>query len=171
MVRTGKMRRVPFGGGGNDKEARYVYIRTFGYFDVFVDGHILDFPSKKGKELLAVLVDRKGGICTTEELITVLWENEPLTQTTSGRYRQTFKRLKRFLEESGAGQILVSKRGGKCIDTSRVTCDFYQYMKGDERYRRLFGRSYMTNYSWAETTLAMLLSIERKRGSSRETDQ
>ena len=40
----------------------HIFIRTFGYFDVFVDGVPILFRSEKAKELLALLVDRRGGI-------------------------------------------------------------------------------------------------------------
>lgn len=54
-----------------------VYIRTFGAFDVFVDNTPLSFRSAKAKELLALLVDRCGGILTSREGFTLLWENHP----------------------------------------------------------------------------------------------
>lgn len=136
-----------------------VYIRTFGYFDVFIDGKIFEFTSKKGKELLAILVDRNGGICTTEEAISILWENEPLDSAMTGRYRQVAWRLKKALDEAGIGDIIISKRSGKSVDNSRFDCDLYQFLSGEEKYRTLFHHHYMTNYSWAENTLAILEAI------------
>ncbi|MCD8169036.1 MAG: hypothetical protein LUE94_06915 [Clostridiales bacterium] len=139
-----------------------IHIRTFGYFDVFVDGQILDFTSRKGKELLAILVDRNGGVCTSEDIISMLWENEPMSRTISSRYRQTVKRLKRFLDEAGIGDILVSKKGGKCVDTTRFTCDFYEYLKGNTHYRKMFHHLYMTNYSWGGEYTCSTICHERR---------
>lgn len=45
-------------------ENRTVSIRTFGYFDIFVGDTSIAFRNKKSKELLALLVDRKGGADT-----------------------------------------------------------------------------------------------------------
>ena len=44
-------------------EGKRIVIRTFGYFDIFVDGGNVPFSCKKAKELLALLVDRKRRIC------------------------------------------------------------------------------------------------------------
>ena len=38
-------------------EGKRIVIRTFGYFDIFVDGETIPFSCKKAKELLALLVD------------------------------------------------------------------------------------------------------------------
>ena len=38
-----------------------VYIQTFYGFDVFVNGRVIYFPSKKSKELLAILINQRGG--------------------------------------------------------------------------------------------------------------
>ena len=46
-------------------EGKRIVIRTFGYFDIFVDGETIPFSCKKAKELLALLVDRRGGFVTT----------------------------------------------------------------------------------------------------------
>ena len=40
-------------------EGKRIVIRTFGYFDIFVDGETIPFSCKKAKELLALLVDRR----------------------------------------------------------------------------------------------------------------
>jgi hypothetical protein len=39
---------------------KQVFIRTFGYFDIFVNSHPIEFSCSKAKELLALLVDRGG---------------------------------------------------------------------------------------------------------------
>ena len=36
-----------------------VYIQTFYGFDVFVNGRVIYFPSKKSKELLAILINQR----------------------------------------------------------------------------------------------------------------
>ena len=57
-------------------EGKRIVIRTFGYFDIFVDGETIPFSCKKAKELLALLVDRRGGFVTTGDAISYLWEDE-----------------------------------------------------------------------------------------------
>ena len=41
-----------------DAEKQEFYVKTFGHFEVFANGHPLVFEREKAKELLAVLVDR-----------------------------------------------------------------------------------------------------------------
>ena len=134
-----------------------VQIRTFGYFDVFVNDTPIPFRNEKSKELLALLVDRKGGYVTSEEAIGFLWEDAPADSLTLARYRKVALRLKNTLEEYGISGIIESVNGKRRIVPERVQCDLYDYISGKEAYAGLFKGSYLTNYSWAENTLAELL--------------
>ncbi len=133
-----------------------VYIRTFGYFDVFIHDKPIVFRSKKAKELFALLVDRCGGYISSEEAISFLWEDEPINSVTLARYRKVALRLKNTLEEYGISEVMAVVDGRRRIVTEAVRCDLYQYLSGKEAYAQLFKGSYLTNYSWGETTLAQL---------------
>lgn len=133
-----------------------VYIRTFGYFDVFVGEKPIPFRNKKSKELLALLVDRRGGYITSEEAIGFLWEDEPVSPVTLARYRKVALRLKNTLEEYGISDVVESVDGKRRIVMENVKCDLYDYLSGNEKDSQLFKGSYLTNYSWGETTLAEL---------------
>lgn len=137
-------------------ENRAVSIRTFGYFDVFVGDRPIAFRNKKAKELFALLVDRKGGYVSSEEAIGFLWEDEPANTVTLYRYRKVALRLKNTLEEYGISDIIESVDGKRRIVMEKVQCDLYQYLSGREGYAQLFKGSYLTNYSWGETTLGEL---------------
>lgn len=139
-------------------EKRKVSIRTFGYFDVFIGDRPIAFRNKKAKELLALLVDRKGGYVTSEEAISFLWEDEPVNTVTLARYRKVALRLKNTLEEYGIADIMETTDGKRCIVREKVQCDLYDYLSGKEEYAQLFKGSYLTNYSWGETTLGELLN-------------
>lgn len=135
-----------------------VYIRTFGYFDVFVGGNPIAFKNKKSKELFALLVDRRGGYVSSEEAISFLWEDETVNAVTLARYRKVALRLKNILEEYGIAEIMESVDGKRRIVADRVQCDLYDYLTHKEEFAQLFKGSYLTNYSWGETTLGELLS-------------
>lgn len=137
-------------------ENRTVSIRTFGYFDVFVGEKPIAFRSRKSKELFALLVDRRGGYVSSEEAIGFLWEDESVNPVTLARYRKVALRLKNLLEEYGISEIVESVDGKRRIVTEKVRCDLYDYLSGEKEYARLFKGSYLTNYSWGETTLAEL---------------
>ena len=136
---------------------RSVYIRTFGYFDVFVDDRPIAFRNEKSKELFALLVDRRGGFISSEEAISFLWENEPANSVTLARYRKVALRLKNILEEYGIADIVESVNGKRRLATEKVRCDLFDYLTGQEEFSQLFKGSYLTNYSWSENTLATLL--------------
>lgn len=139
-------------------ENRTVTIRTFGYFDVFVGDTPIAFRNKKSKELFALLVDRKGGYVTSEEAISFLWEDEPVNTLTLSRYRKVALRLKSTLEEYGIPDIVESVDGKRRIVLDKVECDLYNYLSGKVEYLPLFKGSYLTNYSWGETTLGELVN-------------
>lgn len=134
------------------------YIRTFGYFDVFVDEKPIPFRNKKSKELLALLVDRRGGYVTSEEAITFLWEDEEFNAVTQSRYRKVALRLKNTLEEYGVADIVESVDGKRRVVTELVRCDLYDYLSQKKEFSQLFKGSYLTNYSWGENTLGELLN-------------
>ena len=63
-----------------------IFVRTFGNFELFVDGETLHFSRKPAKELLAYLVDRKGSAVTRKELCSVLLQDaSAATPTTTSR--------------------------------------------------------------------------------------
>ena len=139
-------------------EQRKIYIRTFGYFDVFIDDKPIAFRNKKAKELLALLVDRRGGYVTSEQAIGYLWENEPANAVTLARYRKEALRLKNALEEYGIGHIMESVDGKRRIIPENIECDLYEYLSGKEEYSGRFKGSYLTDYAWGEMTLGELMN-------------
>lgn len=139
-----------------DPSAKSVRVRTFGYFDVFVNEKPIAFRNEKSKELFALLVDRRGGFVSSEEAISFLWEDEPATTVTLARYRKVALRLKNLLEEYGISDVVESVNGKRRIVTEKVQCDLYDYLSGKEEHAQLFKGSYLSNYSWGETTLAEL---------------
>jgi len=44
----------------------------------------------------------------------------------------------------------------------KVQCDLYDYLSGKEDFAQSFNGSYLTNYSWAETTLGALATQHMK---------
>ena len=134
-----------------------VAIRTFGYFDVFVDGQPIPFRSEKAKELLALLVDRRGGFVSSSEAISILWEDEPITNQTRTRYRKVAMRLKDALADHGISDIMETVRGKRRIVPENVSCDLLDYLANAPGAAAQFRGCYLQNYSWGEVTLSELL--------------
>ena len=129
-----------------------VFVKTFGYFDVFVDGKSVSFPSAKSKELLALLVDRNGGVVNTEQAIAVLWEGRKYDETVQSLFRKVLKSLRLSLEEAGISDILVDNRNQRSIDKSKFACDYYDFLEnGKNENTKYFGK-YMEQYDWAKET-------------------
>ena len=134
------------------------YIKTFGNFDVFVDGKVVMFSNKKAKELLALLVDKCGGSLNMEQIIDVLWEDRPFDENTKTLYRIALKNLRDTLAKVGAAEMLIETRGQRSVDTGKVDCDYYDLLK-QKKQKGVFDGEYMTNYSWGEYTLAKIYEI------------
>lgn len=137
-----------------------VFIKTFGSFDIYIDGEIINFSRQKPKELLALLIDKMGSTVTPGMAISCLWEEKENDKTTSALYRMTGKRLKEILENLGIGFIL--KNGYKSVDTEVFECDYYYAINGRKAYLEKFNEDYMPNYFWAENTNAKLYNMKNK---------
>lgn len=140
--------------------AKRVYLRTFGHFDVFVDGKPLCFSRQKSKEILAYLVDRRGGIATVDQIVAALWEDRAGEACVRACYQTAFKDLRKDLERAGVGEILMSNRNQKTIDTGAVECDYYDLLAGDRQALEAFPGQYMADYSWAEPTTAHCAQVK-----------
>lgn len=146
----------------NSTQSRYqedVFIKTFGNFDVFLKNKPLKCKNAKAKELLAFLVDQRGGTVNNAQVFMALWENQEYTNSTSTYVRRTVRALREELECYGIGDIFVSNRNCYCIDVNRFVCDFYKLMDEDELMVDRYNGEYMTQYYWGETTIPL---IERK---------
>ena len=132
------------------------YARTFGHFDLFVNNVPITFSSAKEKELLALLVDRNGGTLTSDEAIAILWEDELPDERVKARYRKLAMSLKNTLDKNGVSDIIINDNGTRSINTNILHCDYYDLLEGSESAKKSFHNAYMSDYSWAEDTLASL---------------
>ncbi len=133
-----------------------VFIRTFGSFDIFVDNRAIAFTNDKAKELLAILVDRREGFVTPSQAISYLWEDEPSNKKVLSRLRKVALLLKRQLEKYGIDNIVESVNGKRRLVMRKgIDCDYYTLLSNDVSIQPFVG-TYMPEYSWAETTNAIL---------------
>ena len=135
--------------------SRY-YARTFGYFDFFIEGEPIAFKSAKAKELLALLIDRRGGIVTSEQMIATLWENRPNDDATQNLASKLTKTLYKELESVNAQEILHIGRGVRNINVDKIDCDLYSALDGEMNAMRHYCGEYMNEYSWGEYRVPVL---------------
>ena len=138
------------------RNKRKIFARTFGNFDLFVNGEAIMFKSAKAKELLALLVDRQGGTVNTGQIIATLWEDRPNDEATQSLCSKISKTLQEELDQYGIGDILVQSRGVKRVDVEKFDCDLYDFLNGDEQAIKKYLGEYMSEYSWAEERAAIL---------------
>ena len=140
------------------QEQKRVTVQTFGYLNILIDGEPVVFEHEKAKELLAVLIDRQGKFVSSGEIISCLWEDEAVNENTQSRCRKAAYHLRRILAAYGLDDLLESTpKGYRRVRTEMIDCDLYHYLNGEEAYVNRFRGAYMSDYSWAEQTLTMLV--------------
>ena len=133
-----------------------VWIHTFGVFEVYVDQKPVNFHSAKAKELLALMVDRRGGYLTTDEAIACLWEDEQPDKVTRARCRKVAMRMRDTLEEYGISDIIENLERKRRVVPENLQCDLYDFLSGKPEFANLYRGRYMINYAWAKKTAADL---------------
>jgi len=138
---------------GGEREIRAV---TFGNFDLLVDGRAVHFGRKKSKEMLAYLIDRHGRTVTRKELAAVLFEDAAYSRGNQNYIGKIVAELKNSLDAVGAGDIYIHNTDAFAVDTSRFTCDLYEYEEGSAPGRQAYHGEYMAQYSWGENRRGFL---------------
>lgn len=138
------------------RNSKRIRAQTFGNFDVFIDEKPLKFRYGKTKELLAWLIDRRGARSSTLELCAILWEDAPVSTSMKNQCRNLVSDLKHTLERYGCEDLIIRNGSEICIDTSRIDCDLYRYLNGDNGAAGSFCGEYMSQFSWAEVTLTSI---------------
>ena len=141
---------------GVKAQQKMLEIRCFGNFEVLYNGQVLSFKRTKAKELMAVLVDRKGVGMTAKQICAVLFPENTDDAKNSAYLRQLVLDLKNTLRQIDSEDVLCHDTPYYRIDTNLVKCDYLSFI---ETGKPNFHGEYMAQYSWAEETCAML---ERK---------
>lgn len=141
---------------GERKASKRIQVRTFGGFDVFVDGNLLSFGRAKSKELLAYLVDRRGSSITLREAANILFEDGQYDRNRR-KYMQTiYAELRNTLARAGAEEMLVKQYNSYAVDIKVFDCDSYRFLDGDPIAVNNYRKDYLQCYSWAEFSMGIL---------------
>ena len=126
------------------------FVRTFGDFDVFVDGLVVtNFGRSKAKELLAYLVSKRGGTANKKECIAVLF-GDKFTQSTQDYFKKIFHELMDTLRNYGIENIIVKGYNEYAVNVNAFACDLYDYDKGLPQAINAYKGEFMAQYDWAE---------------------
>ena len=129
-------------------------VKCFGNFEVLKNGEALAFKRTKAKELFAVLVDRNGAGMTGKQICAVMWPENTDDVKNMDYLRHLVGDLKKSLAQVGAERVFCQDGYNYRIDTTRINCDYHKFLRTGKPQ---FLGEYMTQYSWAEETLSMLL--------------
>ena len=130
-----------------------VTVKCFGNFEVYVKNQKLMFKRLKTKELFAFLIDRNGAGMTAKQICAVLFPDDSDDNKNAAYLRQLVLDLKNTLKAVGAEGVLCHETPCYRVDTRLLRCDYISYL---ETGKPEFHGEYMTQYSWAEETCAML---------------
>ena len=136
-------------------EKKKIYVHTFGPFEIFADGIPLKFSYSKSKELLAILIDEKGLPCPLGKLEEMLWENN--LSDKSSYIRNLVADIRKTLRACGSENILIHNYNQLAIDKDAIDCDYFDYLDGKPSASASFNFEYMSQYTWAESTLGFLV--------------
>ena len=130
-----------------------ITVKCFGNFEVYVKNQKLMFKRLKTKELFAFLIDRNGAGMTAKQICAVLFPDDTDDNKNAAYLRQLVLDLKNTLKAVGAEGVLCHETPCYRVDTSLIRCDYISYL---ETGKPEFHGEYMSQYSWAEDTCAML---------------
>ena len=136
--------------------SRQVTVRTFGGFEVYVDGQQLTFSRKKAEELLAYLIERNGASVTMRNACAILFEDDSYSRTTTSYYHTILASLRSTLKEAGIEDILIRSYNKLSINTRKIDCDYYRFLAGDVQAVNSYHGEFLPDYSWAEFSTAEL---------------
>ena len=134
-------------------QEKLLTVKCFGDFEVYSKNEKVVFKRLKTKELFAFLIDRKGAGMTARQICAVLFPDDIDDTKNSAYLRQLVMDLKNTLKALGAENVLCHETPCYRVDTSLIKCDYISYL---ESGKPEFRGEYMTQYSWAEETCAML---------------
>lgn len=119
-----------------------IVVKTFGNFEVYIDDKPIEFQYSKTKEMFAYLVNRQGALCTNNEIMAILWEDEVKISY--------FKNVRVDLLKSLPKDMFVQQRGKIGIVTNKISCDYYDWIEGKVSAINAYTGEYMAQYSWGE---------------------
>jgi two-component SAPR family response regulator len=136
------------------QKEKLLTVKCFGNFEVYFKNETLMFKRLKTKELFAFLIDRNGAGMTAKQICAVLFPEDIDDAKNLAYLRQLVMDLKNTLKTVGAESVLCHDIPCYRVDTNLLKCDYFSYL---ETGKPEFHGEYMTQYSWAEETCAMLL--------------
>lgn len=134
----------------------HISARTFGDFDLLLDGEPVVFSRSKSKELLAYLIDRNGARISRKSAFAAIYEDKPYDRPMQKQFDVIIRSLKDTLKEYGISDIFKIQSGSMRVVNEKIDCDLYRLLKGDAEAVNAYRGEYMSAYPWAMLTEAYI---------------
>ena len=126
-----------------NNDANKLRAQCFGQFEVFYNNKPIKFARSKTKEMLAYLVDRRGAMVSVKEL------SEALFGEDKGSYiRNLVADLSQALKALNIESAFVKHFNSYGVNVGEISCDYYDYLKGEPYAVKAYHGVYMEQYSW-----------------------
>ena len=135
------------------KQENMLSVKCFGNFEVYANNEKVVFKRLKSKELFAYLVDRNGAGMTAKQICAVLFPDDTDDNKNAAYLRQLVLDLRNTLKSVGAEGVLCHETPCYRVDSNLFKCDYITYLQTGKPE---FYGEYMSQYSWADDTCAML---------------
>lgn len=139
------------------RQEKEIYIHTFGRFVVFHNGQPVSLRGK-AKEILALIVTRRGKEISNEEIYSTIWEDRPYSNRNMIVYYNALRRLKQSLSKEGIRELLISTVHGQMVNTNLFDCDYYEWLEDEGKSKTDFEGEFLSEYSWGEYILSDMIS-------------
>ncbi|MCR5098096.1 MAG: hypothetical protein K6B14_04020 [Lachnospiraceae bacterium] len=141
-------------------EDKRIHVKTFGNFEVFIDGVPITSKYNKTRELFAFLIDKNGALADLHEIETALWEGD------TGDHISYLKNIRsdmiNTLRSFGVEDVVIRQRGRIGIIPDTIESDYFDMLAGKDFAIRNYNGEYMCQYSWAEFTNGILMGIKEE---------
>ncbi|MDD4239238.1 MAG: response regulator [Desulfotomaculaceae bacterium] len=141
-------------------------VRCFGKFGVRVGAEEVRFRTEKAEELLAYLIDQRGGFVSRSKITDSLWEDFEGDRAVT-HFNTTLHYVKKALLRYGVPFYVQYDRGAYRLDTDGISCDYLTFCLAAEKHEtvteenlnrfeeaaKLYAGEYLLGweYDWAAT--------------------
>lgn len=130
---------------------RKLNIKCFGTFEVFFGDSPVRFKRSQSMEVLAYLIDKRGGFVSEDELRYLLWSEEEDTDKKRIYIRNIISDIRSVFRSFGVEDVIINNRMSYySIDRRKISCDLYDYLDGRLKLSDEEKSTYMKQYDWAE---------------------
>ena len=139
------------------RQKKDVYVQMFGRFNITKNGTPIPLRGK-AKEILALIVVKRGKEISNEEIYSTIWESREYSNVAMKVYYNALKRLKDSLEKYDLQNIIFSTARGQIANTDMFDCDYYAWQDNNLEKHERFAGEFLTEYSWGEYILGNILN-------------